>query len=240
MAAIAHTKRKYSQTSDGKATATPYHVKRPKVSSEYQGRMGAIDGHNYRRQSGKSCGAMEKLCVTRNTKDRIFISIASWILINIYLLQKYFLWGGEAKKGPGELQEQIAMALINNSLHKERQVDKEPDPDFPSEGEDEQDNDPLDSVNHPEYKQALCRVCYKHDTVYICKRCSKPGEKKVRCDTGPKGGERITQLGFMHFCKSGCFDRHRCGSVKSRRTKKQMATAALRKNRAAEIGRRVE
>ena len=67
------TKRKYSQTSDGKVTATLYHVKRPKVSSEYQGRMGAIDGYNYRRQSGKSCGAMEKLCDTRNT-DRMVVA----------------------------------------------------------------------------------------------------------------------------------------------------------------------
>ena len=88
-------KRKYTQTSDGKVNETPYHSKRPKVLSEYQTHMGAIDAHNYRRQSGKSVGAMEKICVTRKSKDRIFMSVVSWILININLLQKYFLWGGE-------------------------------------------------------------------------------------------------------------------------------------------------
>ena len=79
--------------------------------------MGAVDGHDCRRQSGKGTASLEKVCVTRDTKDRIFISIVSWVLINIFLLQKFFLWGGKAKKSPGELQEQIAMALINNQLY---------------------------------------------------------------------------------------------------------------------------
>ena len=89
--------------------------------------MGAIDGHNYRRQSSKSTVALEKICVTRNTKDRIFISIVSWVLINIYLLQKFFLWGGGAKKTPSELQEQIAMAMMRNKLLEEADQDADPD-----------------------------------------------------------------------------------------------------------------
>ena len=97
------TKRKYTLISNGKVSTQSYQVKRPKVSSEYQTRMGAIDGHNSRRQSGKGLSSLEKCCVTRNAKDRIFISIVSWILINIYLLQKFFLWGGEAKKTPSKL-----------------------------------------------------------------------------------------------------------------------------------------
>jgi hypothetical protein len=48
--------------------------------------MGATDGHNYRRQSSKSTLPLEKVCVTRNTKDRMFTSVVSWVLINIYLL----------------------------------------------------------------------------------------------------------------------------------------------------------
>jgi hypothetical protein len=55
-------KRKHTQTSDGKVHEAPCHVKRPKVSSEYQTRMWAIDGHNYRRQSGKSTASLEKVC----------------------------------------------------------------------------------------------------------------------------------------------------------------------------------
>ena len=99
--------------------------------------MGAIDGHNYRRQSGKGTVSLEKACVTRNTKYRIFISISPWVLINIYLLQKHFTWGGEAKKTPGELQEAIAMALINDSLHKESNQEQDDDPD-----QEEAFNDP--------------------------------------------------------------------------------------------------
>ena len=97
-------KRKYTQLNTGKVNVETYHVKRPKVSSEYQSRMGAIDGHNNRRQSGRGTAPLEKMCVTRNTKDRIFISIVSWVLINIYLIQKHFLWGGADKKSSAELQ----------------------------------------------------------------------------------------------------------------------------------------
>ena len=213
-------KRKYAQMSDGKVTSTNYHVKRPKVSSEYQSKMGAIDGHNYRRQSSKSTLALEKVCVTRNTKDRIFISIVSWVLINIYLLQKFFLWGGEAKKTPSELQEQIAMALINNKLLEEADQDADPDnendlPDFY--------NDPEDCKKHPDYKTNLCRVCYKHNTVYICDKCSVPTEKKLRKEKGKQGRAKYTQGGFMHFCRhGGCFEKHNCGHVPKRRSKEQM------------------
>ena len=218
------TKRKYTQTIDGKVTATPYHVKRPKVSSEYQTRMGAIDGHNYRRQSGKSVGALEKLCVTRSTKDRIFISIVSWILINIFLLQKFFLWGGEEKKGPSELQEQIAMALINNQLYAESRGDLDPD------DNDEQNaecNNTVDCKKHPDYKQNMCRLCFKHKTVYYCGICSNPTEKKLRKEKGPKGRAKHTATGYMHFClHGGCFSKHKCGHVAKRRTKKQMSAAA--------------
>ena len=153
-------KRKYAQMSDGKVNSTNYHVKRPKVSSEYQSKMGAIDGHNYRRQSSKSTLALEKVCVTRNTKDRIFISIVSWVLINIYLLQKFFLWGGEAKKTPSELQEQIAMALINNKLLEEADQDADPDnendlPDYYNDPSKRQDPNTL--WRHHTKQTASCR-----------------------------------------------------------------------------------
>ena len=212
------TKRKYTQMSDGKVHATPYHVKRPKVSSEYQTRMGAIDGHNYRRQSGKSVGSLEKLCVTRNTKDRIFISIVSWVLINIYLLQKFFLWGGKAKKSPGELQEQIAMALINNQLYAESRRD-----DVDPEDESAELNDPNGCKKHPDYKQNTCRLCFKHKTVYYCANCSNPKAPKLRKEKGPKGGAKHTATGYLHFClHGGCYSKHKCGQVPKRRTKAQM------------------
>ena len=50
-------KRKYTQMNTGIVSTSSYHVKRPKVSAEYQERMGAIDNHNWRRQSGKGVQA---------------------------------------------------------------------------------------------------------------------------------------------------------------------------------------
>ena len=214
-------KRKYIQMSDGKLTSTAYHVKRPKVSSEYQTRMGAIDEHNYRRQSGKGVGSLEKLCVTRNSKDRIFISIVSWILINIYLIQKFFLWGGEAKKTAAELQEQIAMALINNNLYDEQERDGR------DGGTEDIHNDPADCLKHPQYKCNLCRFCYERNTIFYCAKCSNPSStRKVRKEKGPKGGVKHTHIGYMHFCKTGCFDKHHCGNVPRRRTKAQMQSSS--------------
>jgi hypothetical protein len=68
------------------------------------------------------------------------------------LLQKFFLWGGEAKKTPSELQEQIAMALINNKLLEEADQDADPDNENDLPGFY---NDPDDCKKHPEYKTNL-------------------------------------------------------------------------------------
>lgn len=182
--------------------------------------MGAIDGHNFRRQSGKSTGSFEKICVTRNTKDRVFITIVSWILINIYLLRKYFMWGKEAKKKPGELQEQVAMALINNNLLAETQEDS------PCAEDELPLNDMDDCKQHPEYKQRLCRACFNRRTVYYCVKCSDPARKKLRKEKGPKGSRKYTEVGYMHFCRhGGCFLRHKCGHVRKRRTKEEMESS---------------
>jgi hypothetical protein len=108
-------KRKYTQMNNGKVNEVIYHVKRPKVSAEHQGQMGAIDAsHNYRRQSGKGTASLEKVCVANDTKDRIFINMIGWVLINVYLAKKHFEWGGVPKKTSAEVQEAIALALINN------------------------------------------------------------------------------------------------------------------------------
>ena len=88
-------KRKYTQLSNGEVTSKSYHVKWPKVSAEYQFRMGAIDNRNWRRQSGKSVKALKRVCVciTRSTKDRIFINAVGWIIVNLFLAKKHFVYG---------------------------------------------------------------------------------------------------------------------------------------------------
>ena len=135
-------------------------------------------------------------------------------------LLSWFLWGEKEKKSRAELQEAIALALINNKLLEEADQDADPDnendlPDFY--------NDPEDCKKHPDYKTNLCRVCYKHNTVYICDKCSVPTEKKLRKEKGKQGRAKYTQGGFMHFCRhGGCFDKHNCGHVPKRRSKEQM------------------
>lgn len=218
-------KRKYTQMNDGSIRTETYHVKRPKMSSEYQYRMGAVDGHNYRRQSGKGTSSLEKICITRNTKDRVFINIVSWILINLYLIKKFFIWGGEAKKNPVEFQEDIAMALIYNQFLSEAQRSSE----LSNESDDEPQNDPNDCRKHPQYKKNKCKFCYRAKTVFYCAKCSNPQRPKLRKEKGPKGGTKYTQSGYMHFCRySGCFDKHQCGQISARRTKAQMQAASFR------------
>ena len=216
------TKRKYTQMTDGSITTNTYYVKRPKVSSEYQTRKGEIDGHNYRMQSGKGVGSLEKVCITRNTKGRIFISIISWVLINIFLLKKFFVWGGDEKKTPAAFQESIAMALIHNQLIGEDE--RYPGHDISNNDDDTgRLNDMAFCVKRPQYKENVCRHCYNRTTVYICKNCSAPKRPKLRADKGPKGGAKYSESGYMRFCRhGGCYAKHDCGNVPKRRTKAQM------------------
>ena len=205
---------KFIQMSDGKVHAEVYHVKRPKVSSEYQDKMGAIDAHNFRRQSGRGTASLEKVFVTRSTKDRVFINVVGWILVNLSLAAKYFVWGGEQKKSSGEIQEAIALALVNNQWYSEHQEAS------PGSSEGGNYNDPEDCKVHPNYNSNMCKHCRKHKTVYYCAKCSSPEAPKDRRDRGRGSGAVKRQRGgFMHFCKGECFRDHACGYVRSRRPK---------------------
>ena len=210
-------KRKYSQLNNGDVRQESYHVKRPKVSSEYQQQMGAVDAHNFRRQSGRSTAPLEKVCVTRRGKDRVFINIVGWILVNIYLAKKYFIWGGEEKKSASEVQEAIAMALINNQFLNENLNSPE---DVTANVRTV--NDPENLVRHPMGKLNLCRQCFRRRSIWICEKCSRPETPRQRRELGPKGGEKTTHSGYMHFCKKGCYGQHDCGHVRRRRTKATM------------------
>ena len=205
-------KRKYHQLQTGVVNVERYHVKRPKVSAEYQRQMGAIDGHNFRRQSGRGTTSLEKVCVTRNSKDRIFINIVGWIVVNLYLAKKYFEWGGSPERSTAEVQEAIAFALIKNQWYAERGQDM-------GDSDDErQVNNPANCAKHPKYNSNLCKFCHKRKTIYICKACSTPKAPKVRRDRGRVHGTvKYTRGGYMHFCKGECFDKHVCGSTRQRR-----------------------
>lgn len=184
----------------------------PKVSAEYQAQMGAIDGHNFRRQSGRGTAALEKVCVTRRSKDRIFINIVGWILVNIYLALKYFVWAGEAKKSSAEIQEKIALALINNQWQHEAPTDS------PNASPTMPQNDPVHCKKHPLYCSNICKYCHKHKTVYYCSKCSTPSAPKLREDKGRiSGADKYQRGGYMHFCRGECFRLHKCGHVPKRR-----------------------
>ena len=128
--------------------------------------------------------------------------------------------GGEAKK-------KIAIALINNNQLKTTATNREQEDD--DDDEPEQHNDPEDCKKHPLYKQNACRYCFKHKTMYICSKCSKPAERKKRKEKGPKGGDKHTTAGHVHFCQhGGCHARHKCGRVNKRRSKEEMNAAKAR------------
>lgn len=212
-------KRKYHQSRDGNVNVETYHVKRPKVSSEYQPQMGAIDGHNFRRQPGRGAASLEKVCVTRSAKDRIFINIVGWVLVNIYLATKYFVWNGEARKSLAEVQEKVAMSLVNNQWLSEGDHEASP-----AESTETPLNDISHCKRHPTYASNLCRHCRKHKTVFYCAQCSNPKAPKLRRDRGRiSGAEKHQRGGYMHFCKGECFLRHKCGNVRDRRPRKRPA-----------------
>ena len=134
--------------------------------------------------------------------------------------------GGEAKKAPGEVQEQIAIALINGQLHTEAKQEQEDDGD-----ELHQFNDPADCKTHPQHKQNNCRFCFNHKAIYHFSKCRNPKERKKREEKGPKGGDKHTTTGHVRFCNhGGCCAKHACGHVKARRAKKEMAAAQARGN----------
>ena len=209
-------KRKFALTDDGKTHESTYHVKRPKVSSEYQSKMGAIDEHNSRRQSARGIRPLEKVCITRDTKDRIFINLVSWMLINVYLAKKFFVWNGQMRKSHSEVQESIAMALIHNNRYAEETGANAVDEDG-NDSDNDVINDPDDCVRHPNYKGNTCKLCGQRRTVYFCRVCSTPKTPIQRADTGPKGGQKLQHGGYMHFCKGRCFMMHKCGEVPSRK-----------------------
>ena len=207
-------KRRYTQLSDGSITERAYHVKRPKVSSEYQSKMGAIDGHNFRRQSGKGVRPLEKVWVSNDSKDRIFINVVGWVIVNMFLAHQYFIVGGTSKKTATEFQSDVAPALIHNHYLRDAMEPGEVHVD--DEG---QANDPADCVINPHRKSNWCKVCHNRRTLYMCRKCSKPKAARVRRDKGRAGGLKYQHDGFMHFCKGTCFARHKCGHVPQRRKK---------------------
>ena len=83
--------------------------------------------------------------------------------------------GGEEKKSAPEVQEAIAMALINNQfLHENLNS---------PEGVVENVrtvNDPENLVKHPLRKLNMCRQRFKRRGVWICEKCSNPEAPKPR------------------------------------------------------------
>ena len=210
-------KRKFVQLSDGNVRTDAYRVKRPKVSSEYQDMMGAIDAHNYRRQSGKGARALEDVCVTNDAKDRVFINTIAWVTVNMFLAKKQFVWGGVERQTSAEFQAAVAQCLINNQHYRE-------EVEFASTSSastvDELRNDPADCVRNPHGKANKCRVCGQRRTVWVCRKCSRPKPMRNRRDLKGNGQPKTHNAGFLHFCRKVCFANHVCGQVPFRKKRR--------------------
>ena len=213
--------------SNGDTHTGAYRVKRPKVSAEYQSKMGAVDSHNFRRQSGRGTKALEKVCVTRSGKDRVYINMVGWVMTNTYLCKKFFEWNGEEKKTSQEVQEAVALALTANQWGAEALNNR--DSTLSSSSPEEATNGPSKCVKHPHGNANFCKYCYKHKTQFVCIGCSNPQGTKTRRNRGRINTDvsKISRPGYMHFliflnllllfCKGECYRKHNCGHVPSRR-----------------------
>jgi hypothetical protein len=158
---------------------------------------------------GKGTASLEKACVAHDTKDRAFITVTGWALINVCrcLAKKYFQWGEIQKKTSAEVQEAIALALINNQWLEEGSNGTQD-----NDGDEEEDNNP-DHYN-------LCKKCHKHRAVCICTKCGNPKPPTARKGKGrTHGAPKQTMAGCMNFCKNGCFAEHNCGYEQIKRTR---------------------
>ena len=194
-----------------------------KVSADYQSRMGAIDNHSSRRQSGKSVKGLEQVCVTRSTKGRISMNAVGRVMLNLFRAKKHCVNGEsnvpdtDESEPTSEFQEQFVMELINNQYLAEAPVGSSPD--------NSMINNIESCVKHPKYKSNLCKFCHQRGAVYICNVCSNPGRSKVRKEKSSKGNVKMTDPGFNHFCKGGCFAQHKCGATSHRRPRGSLPKA---------------
>ena len=123
-----------------------------------------------------------------------------WVLVNVALAKKYFCWRGVQERSTAEIQEAIALALINNQWISEWSHNT----DCSDDGHEP--NDSEDCTQHPLYNSNICRYCRKRKTVYYCRKCSAPKPPKLRRDKGRvNGGIKRQRGGYMHFCKGDCF-----------------------------------
>ena len=144
--------------------------------------------------------------MTKSTKDWIFINAVGWIIVNLFLVKKHFVYGKsevpetDKSETASEFQEKVAMALIKNQRLTEAPIRPTPDGNTINNLES--------CVKHPKHKPNLCKFCYQRRTVYICNVCSNPGRSKVRKERSSKGNVKMTDPGFNHYCKGGCFTQH--------------------------------
>ena len=216
-------KEKEQLLTDGSVRVIRYQVQRPKVGSEYQAMMGAIDMHNYFRQARSSVSVLpfEVVCVTNDSTHRIVINIVGLGFVQIYIT--LYTWDAarcpRGKKTRREVQNDTAMALVNNQYVLE-ELEQEMQQ---TEGAASQRTKDEHLQQHPNKNWNLCKQCFTHRSMYYCTMCSNPGKVKRRKDKGGKdrqGGRKRSRPGYNHFCKRGnCFDLHKCDAVQKRRRK---------------------
>ena len=95
--------------------------------------------------------------------------------------------------------------LDDESTDDDMETNNEANQDRENDDDDELEsfNDPEHCKKHPLYKQNTCRYCFKHKTIYYCSQCSNPKASRKRKEKGPKGGDKHTTAGHMHFCNHG-------------------------------------
>ena len=210
---VARAKKRYQLLKNGNHKTIKYKVQRPGMGSEYQGKMGAVDGWNYQKHQFK-------IPPTTDPMFRIFSDFSIiGTSINVYKALKHFCperlvdqkaTSDEVINDKGQMNhhqfcEVMAMSLIQNQWIIQ---DGQSEPQQGGEEGGREHKAHPDGTRH----RRKCIGC-NTQTHLICTGCSAPGkEKTIQC----QGKTHKLKPGFKFFCKK-CFPSHVCGEAKHTR-----------------------
>jgi hypothetical protein len=165
--------------------------------------MGSVDNGNRDRHR-------LHLHITHDPSFRFFTNVLLMVVVNAVCALLYFCPSRFESDTKAEVQEQVAMALINNPyLTEEAAVFAAAEADVSDKGKYQKRVD---------QKRNICSMCEKK-TIWFCTVCSKPkahtprtfGIAKGKGGNIAAGKEKSFITGYVHVCSKGtCWSDHAC------------------------------
>ena len=191
-------KNKYSLKKSGVTIKQEYAVVRPVVSAEYQHEMGAIDTDNKDRHRFY-------LMITHSPTFRFFLNVLLMVVVNVVNALLFFCPGKFSGCSKYEMQEKVAVALINNPFIPEDQSAL----DSGNEADDDDEEGDGKFVKGP--KQGKCMHCSR-TSKYRCRECSKPVTTTVKHKKASGKGGRVKR-GSTTRVTGQCWVCTRCQAI---------------------------